>query len=508
MSILLDRREDGSLSCFIDGDLQFDSRDEHIYHEALALPALLTALSRKEANNALPGALKVLIIGGGDGLTARELLRSEHVAQLDLVDYDPQMIKLASDQFSALNKNSLADSRVTVYEADARQFVQKAVADGVRYDVIVSDLTSPSNADGAQLHHVYFYEQLRSLLGSEGLLAVNAASPTATPDAYWSIFNSIILSNLHTRPYRINLPSFAAQSYGVDWGFILASPKLIAADELSSAALAGLQSLEKGGELRFLVDAAALRAMFSLPSTSMARQEKALAASGQSDVLVHYLLNATAVEAMPGEQESLVDTAVFDFCALPQPGLETSSYLLPVEVRQALGKCPQAGEEELLVERVFELMPALHRFQTREMISDFLQRPAVFLNSIDIGELVNELLKRALELPALLKEELVFLKEKLVEYAHDREGLLALGLRSMAVIALVVVMGNIIYPDAVYAKGGHGWGGDNFGYGGGTIYTNPYNKKVITDKQTRVINKTDKGPLIENFPNNSGANNH
>lgn len=507
MSILLDRREDGSLSCFIDGDLQFDSRDEHIYHEALALPALLTALSRSRSKNALSCALKVLVIGGGDGLTARELLRSEHVTHLHLVDYDPQMIKLAQSQFSAINKNSLADSRVTVYEADARQFVQKAVADGVRYDVIVSDLTSPSNADGALLHHVHFYEQLHSLLGADGLLAVNAASPTATPEAYWSIFNSILLSNLQARPYRINLPSFAAQSYGVDWGFILASPRLIEADELAAGALFCLQSLEKSGELRFIVDAAALRAMFSLPSAVLARQQKALAGSGQSDVLVHYLLNAISVEVV-GQEESLVDTAAFDFAALPQPGLETKSYLLPVEVRQALGKCSQVGEEELLVERVFELMPALHRFQTREMISDFLQRPAVFLNSIDIGELVNELLKRALELPTLLKEELVFLNEKLVEYAHDREGLLALGLRSMAVIALVVVMGNIIYPDAVYAKGGHGWGGDNFGYGGGTIYTNPYNRKVITDKQTRVINKTDKGPLIENFPNNSGANNH
>src|SRR5262245_15921886 len=100
MAILLDERDDGSLALYIDGDLQFDSRDEQIYHEALVLPAL--ALAQRRSGE----GLRALICGGGDGLVARELLRSQAVAYIDLVDYDAAILDLARGELAALNEGS------------------------------------------------------------------------------------------------------------------------------------------------------------------------------------------------------------------------------------------------------------------------------------------------------------------------------------------------------------------------------------------------------------------
>ena len=102
MSNWLEQRDDGSLAFFIDGDLQFDSRDERIYHECLALPPLALALRQRSS-------LNVLIIGGGDGLTAREVLKSEEVAHVHLVDYDATVLELGKTRFAALNNDSFSD---------------------------------------------------------------------------------------------------------------------------------------------------------------------------------------------------------------------------------------------------------------------------------------------------------------------------------------------------------------------------------------------------------------
>jgi spermidine synthase len=467
MSMLLERREDSSLAFFLDGDLQFDSVDEHIYHEGLALPALMIAESRGK------NALRALIIGGGDGLTARELLKSQRLEKIDLVDYDSEVLQLARTKFAELNRNSLEDNRLAVTVEDARIFVKRALDAGIQYDVIVSDLTSPDNVEGAQLHSIEFYQQLSSLLTENGCLAVNTASPSGTPEAYWSIYNSILASKLNPRAYRIVLPSFAEQSYGADWGLIVASRRLIDASEIGG--------LEFAQSNRFLTGAAVLRDLFTLPAAVMARQATVAAGSGTSDVLVHYLRNSVAITA---DDAQPVDTLSLDLATLAAPAIETKSFLLPIELRQALVEWkPEPGQEEQITQQIFELMPALNRHQTREMVNDFLNKPAAFLQAINLGELVNELLRRAKELPVLLRDELVILRDKLADYAQDKEELLGLGLRSLAVVALVVIIGNLMYPDAVYAKGRHGGYGVNSWNGGyGGVY-NPYpnGKRVINE---------------------------
>ncbi len=472
MSILLERRNDGSIAFFLDGDLQFDSQDEHIYHEGLALPALAIAEGRSRE------PLKALVIGGGDGLTVRELLKSTRVTSVDLVDYDAKVLELARGEFAPFNQDSLADPRVHVTVEDARDLIRRAIDAGTTYDVIISDLTASHDADGAKLHTIEFYNSLRRLLGDKGVLAVNSASPSGTPEAYWSIFNSMLASTLNPRPYRIFLPSFAEQGYGDDWGFILASPKLITSSEVDHLTLV---------EPRYsLKDDQCIRKMFSIPLEVFERQSTSCAGSGDSDILVHYLFNADSTES---DSQTFVDTLSIDLGELVAPR-QSVSYLLPQELHLPLSRSQgNAAEQEAVLAEVFELMPALNRFQTREMITDFLATPAAFLAPINLRALVNELLNRAAELPGNLVQELIFLRDKIVEYAEDHEGLFALGLRPLAIIAVVVIIGNLMYPDSVYAKEGHAAshagaagahgargdvgrrGGVGWGNGSGAVYT-------------------------------------
>src|ERR687885_322563 len=262
MTILLDQRDDGSLALFIDGDLQFDSRDERIYHEALALPALALAARRSS------GPLQSLICGGGDGLCARELLKSSRISTLDLVDYDATILALARSDLQSLNDGSLFDPRVSVHIADAIVFVADALHSGARYDLIVSDLTVPHDLDGSRLHSVDWYESLHELLSDEGILAVNAASPSGSADAYWSIYNSLRAAGLYPRPYRIALPSFAARGYGDDWGFFVAGRTPIRPAELGD-------DLPLAGPRLALHDAAQLRRCFVFPAELAALREAA-----------------------------------------------------------------------------------------------------------------------------------------------------------------------------------------------------------------------------------------
>lgn len=474
MSILLDCRDDGSLACFLDGDLQFDSRDERIYHEALALPALAIAEARCHET------LRALIIGGGDGLTARELLKSKKVQAIDLVDYDAKMVNLARAEFARFNDSSLTDQRVKVHIEDGRDFVKRALASGTKYDIIISDLTAAHDADAAQLHAVDFYNQLRDLLGNHGVLAVNSASPSGTPEAYWSIYNSMLTTRLNPRAYCITLPSFAEQGYGPDWGFVLASPESIQTADFADC-------LTFANPRHELKDAQQARRLFLINESVFARQASSCAANGESDILVHYLFNPQPISMA---SSTSIDMLAFDLSKLTAPQ-HSGSYLLPQEVRESLSQwSAQPQRQEELLSEVFDLMPALRRFQTREMIDDFLVKPAAFLAPIDLRGLVNTLLTRVSELPERLVQELDFLKEKIEELSGDHERLLALGLRSLAIIAVVVIIGNLMYPDAVYAKGhadahaaahsaahaGRRGGSRGYGYGYGSSYT--YNNTV------------------------------
>ncbi len=267
--------QDGSIALLIKGDLQFDSKDEYIYHEGLVLPGLAVAASR------IKTPLKTLVIGGGDGLVARELFKSPRVESLALVDYSQEIVTLAREKFADINNASMTDSRITSHVMDAWNFVEEALNRNETYDLIVSDLTVADDIAGARFHSVEWYSRLARLLSAAGVLSVNAVSPHATPEAFWSIFNSIYAGGLNPRPYHVVIPSFVQAGFGDDWGFLLASAEAVKKEELK---------LDQTGvsHTKFLTEDDCMQSLFLFPEKLFDVQSTARPALDGSDILLHY----------------------------------------------------------------------------------------------------------------------------------------------------------------------------------------------------------------------------
>lgn len=194
----------GDTRLFLNGDLQFSSVDEHRYHEALVHPAMAGPHAR------------VLVLGGGDGLALREVLRYDGVQRAVEVDLDPAMLRMARehDDLRRLNGDALADPRVEVVAADAFSWLRSA---GETFDVVVVDLPDPDTEDLAKLYSVEMYGLIaRRVLSPGGRVVVQSGSPYFAPEAYWSIERSLREAGLRSTPYHVDVPSFG------DWGFHLA----------------------------------------------------------------------------------------------------------------------------------------------------------------------------------------------------------------------------------------------------------------------------------------------
>ncbi|KGQ18763.1 Spermidine synthase [Lysobacter dokdonensis DS-58] len=202
---LIVTRWQDDLRLYINGNLQFSSRDEHRYHEALVHPGL----------QALPGARRVLVLGGGDGLAVREILKTQSVEHVTLVDLDPAMTRMfsTSSELVALNHGSLKDKRVTVVNDDAGRWLE---SNRDMYDFIVVDFPDPSNFGIGRLYSVPMFRLMKRHLSANGYLVVQSTSPYFAPRSFWSIDATLREAGLHTWPYHADVPSFG------DWGFILA----------------------------------------------------------------------------------------------------------------------------------------------------------------------------------------------------------------------------------------------------------------------------------------------
>lgn len=195
---------DSDVRLYLNGDLQFSSIDEYRYHEALVHPAMAGTHRR------------VLVLGGGDGLALREILRYPDTRQVTLVDLDPAIIDLARHEprLTTLNRNAFDDPRVRVVIADAFSWVRDNTE---QFDVVVVDLPDPDSTATAKLYSVEFYGMLRRALTPEGRLVVQSGSPYFAPRSYWCIEASLREAGyIGTVPYHVDVPSFG------DWGFHLA----------------------------------------------------------------------------------------------------------------------------------------------------------------------------------------------------------------------------------------------------------------------------------------------
>ena len=196
------------LRLFINGNLQFSSVDEYRYHEALVHPAM--NLADKHTN--------VLILGGGDGLATREVLRYPEVKRIILIDIDPEITKVCSShpEIVELNQGSLLNPKVTVINQDAYKFVEWGYHNQ-KFDVVIIDLPDPNHESLSKLYSVTFYKLIGNILEPKGVIVTQSTSPFFSRDAFWCIHHTIEEAGLHTYAYHVDIPSMG------DWGFNLSS---------------------------------------------------------------------------------------------------------------------------------------------------------------------------------------------------------------------------------------------------------------------------------------------
>ncbi|MDE0053092.1 MAG: polyamine aminopropyltransferase [Gammaproteobacteria bacterium] len=201
------------LSLYINGRLQFASNDERIYHAYLTTPAMLATYRRE----------RLLVLGGGDGLALRDLLRWDPDS-VTLIDIDPELVGLFAGEdpdapawlsraLVELNENAFADPCVTVIQADAFIEVERLAAEGESFDVVVADLPDPGHPDLNRLYSDYFYGRIGQLLSPDGVLAVQSTSPFHAKAAFLSIGRTVSHVGFDTEQFHANVPSFG------EWGW-------------------------------------------------------------------------------------------------------------------------------------------------------------------------------------------------------------------------------------------------------------------------------------------------
>lgn len=238
--IVITKSRSNDISCYINGHLQFNSVDEYIYHEDLVHPAFSIAPAHKN----------VLILGGGDGLALREVLKYSDMEKVVLCDIDPRMTNLAKDNpyIRALNENSLEDSRVLVLQnnalipadsmdvivtnknvfhgretgkvtsveiinMDATAFLEQI--SGI-FDIIILDFPDPNMQDLSKLYSLQFYSRLTTKLAADGIIVQQSTSPFHAKEVFLSIGRTIQAAGFAAIPYKDNVPSFG------EWGWWIA----------------------------------------------------------------------------------------------------------------------------------------------------------------------------------------------------------------------------------------------------------------------------------------------
>lgn len=210
--VLTSHPRNGEVRLYLDGHLQFAGSDEHRYHESLVHPVMSLGKPPK----------KILVLGGGDGLAIREMLKFSSVEMIDLVDIDPSMTELSKriGPIRQLNADSLTDSRVHIHHADAFNYVQesyKRLSDSADwYDRIIIDLPDPHSEVLNKLYSKEFYGLLERILADDGAFVTQSGSPFITREAFWCIAKTIEASGFRVLSYQAHLNSFG------EWGFQLA----------------------------------------------------------------------------------------------------------------------------------------------------------------------------------------------------------------------------------------------------------------------------------------------
>lgn len=237
------------LRLFLNNNLQFSSRDEYRYHEALVHPglqAVISTLNRGPQANA-----RILVLGGGDGMAVREILKYRAVSSVTLVDLDSEMTRLFTSHpdLIALNEHSLTNPKVHVINADAFTWLREYNGS---FDFIVVDFPDPSNYSLGKLFSTAFYRELIKKVSPDGAAIIQSTSPYVARKSFWCIDATLQAVGFETQPYHSYIPAFG------EWGFILASPHLLRLPEQYLPGLKFISTDVVKGMLNFPSDMAKL----------------------------------------------------------------------------------------------------------------------------------------------------------------------------------------------------------------------------------------------------------
>jgi len=247
---------------FLNGNLQFSSFDEYRYHEALVHPAFAAYSGEPK---------RILVLGGGDGLALREILKYPSVETVDLVDLDPMMTGLskAFPALGELNKHSFDDPRVTVFNGDA--FVWLDNNEKPPFDIAIVDFPDPNNFALGKLYSTRFYNLLKQKLKPESAVVIQTTSPLIARKSFWSVMKTLEASGFYVKPFQTTVPSFGF------WGFALARLKPF--DEP--------QQPRPGVEMRFLNNDT-FASLFEFPSDTSKPDEELEINRLDNQALVRY----------------------------------------------------------------------------------------------------------------------------------------------------------------------------------------------------------------------------
>lgn len=209
--VMTKHRDDVRL--YIDGNCQFSTADEYRYHEALVHIPMSELDNRSE----------ILILGGGDGLAVREVLKYDEVEKIDLVDLDSEMIRICStnENITSINQDSLKSEKLFVHNEDAYEYLERCKK---RYDLIIVDLPDPNCESLNKLYSNIFYRMCGACLKDTGVMVVQSTSPYYATKAFWCINKTIESEGFWVKPYHLQVPAFG------DWGFNMASKKELTSD--------------------------------------------------------------------------------------------------------------------------------------------------------------------------------------------------------------------------------------------------------------------------------------
>jgi len=198
----------------LDGAIQSSSGDEEIYHELLVQPAMLRH----------PNPRDVLIIGGGEGATLREVLVHRSVQSATMVDIDREVVELCKEHLRSWHQGAFDDRRVRMVYDDGRKFVTGS--DG-RYDVVIIDVVDMLDNGPAQaLYTRQFYELLRRRMRPDAIVVVQGLEFSVLDDKPHAALARTLRSVFpEVHSYRVHVPSFLSC-----WGFVIASERFAPRD--------------------------------------------------------------------------------------------------------------------------------------------------------------------------------------------------------------------------------------------------------------------------------------